>query len=48
MKKPGQLGGLIERRDERTEAEGQPGASLLGALKDARFEATRRSIAGRA
>jgi hypothetical protein len=48
MKKPGRPGGLIERRDEWTEAEGQPGASLLGAPKDAKFEATRRSIAGRA
>jgi len=30
------------------EAEGQPGASPLGAPKDAKFEATRSSIAGRA
>jgi hypothetical protein len=48
MKKPGQPGGFIGRRDEWTEAEGQPGASPLGVLKDAKFEATRRSIAGRA
>jgi hypothetical protein len=40
--------GLIGRRNWKSEDSGRPGVSSPVALKDARFEATRKSIAGKA
>jgi len=48
MQKPGQLGDYIGKRNGKGEAVGRPGAHATGALKDAKFGATRISIAGKA
>jgi len=48
MQEPGQPGKCIGRRNWRGEIAGKPGVDATDALKDARFGATRRSIAGKA
>jgi hypothetical protein len=48
MQSLGKLSGHIGRRNWNSEDSGQPGDLMPEALKDARFEATRRSIAGKA
>jgi hypothetical protein len=46
MQRSGIPGGLHQEARQLGGAAGQPEASLAAALKDERFEATRKSIAG--
>jgi len=48
MQEPGQPGDYISKRNWKSEAVGRPGAHATEALKDAKFGATRISIAGKA